>query len=36
MIPKKLIISEDTINDIVEESKRHENVETGGLLFGKS
>ena len=35
MIPKKLIIAEDTINDIVEESNRHENVETGGLLFGK-
>ena len=35
MIYKKLIISEDIINDIVEESNRHENVETGGLLFGK-
>jgi hypothetical protein len=35
MIYKKLIISEDVINDIVEESNRHENVETGGLLFGK-
>jgi proteasome lid subunit RPN8/RPN11 len=35
MIPKKVIIAEDTINDIVEESNRHENVETGGLLFGK-
>ena len=35
MIPKKLIIAEDTINDIVEESNRHENVETGGLLFGR-
>ncbi len=35
MISKKVIIAEDTINDIVEESNRHENVETGGLLFGK-
>ena len=35
MIYKKLIISEDVINDIVEESNRHKNVETGGLLFGK-
>jgi proteasome lid subunit RPN8/RPN11 len=35
MIHKKLIISEDVINDIVEESNRHKNVETGGLLFGK-
>ncbi|MCJ7635887.1 MAG: Mov34/MPN/PAD-1 family protein, partial [Nitrososphaeraceae archaeon] len=35
MIYKKLIISEDVINDIVEESNRHENVETGGLLYGK-
>ena len=35
MIHKKLIISEDVINDIVDESNRHENVETGGLLFGK-
>lgn len=35
MNPKKVIIAEDTINDIVEESNIHENVETGGLLFGK-
>jgi hypothetical protein len=35
MIAKNVIIAEDTINDIVEESNRHENVETGGLLFGK-
>ena len=35
MIHKKLIISEDVINEIVEESNRHKNVETGGLLFGK-
>jgi proteasome lid subunit RPN8/RPN11 len=35
MTYKKLIISEDIINDIVKESNRHENVETGGLLFGK-
>ena len=35
MIPKKVIIAEDTINDIVEESNRYKNVETGGLLFGK-
>lgn len=35
MIHKKLIISDDVINDIVDESNRHENVETGGLLFGK-
>jgi proteasome lid subunit RPN8/RPN11 len=35
MIPKNIIIAEDTINDIVEESNRHKNVETGGLLFGK-
>ena len=35
MIPKKVIIAEDIINDIVEESNRHEKVETGGLLFGK-
>src|SRR5919107_4146342 len=35
MIHKKLIISEDVINDIVEECNRHKNVETGGLLFGK-
>jgi len=35
MIPKKVIIAEDTINDIVDESNRHEKVETGGLLFGK-
>ena len=35
MIHKKVIIAEDTINGIVEESNRHENVETGGLLFGK-
>jgi len=35
MIHNKLIISEDVINEIVEESNRHKNVETGGLLFGK-
>jgi len=35
MIHKKLIISENVINDIVEECNRHKNVETGGLLFGK-
>jgi hypothetical protein len=35
MIPKKVIIAEDTINDIAVESNRHQNVETGGLLFGK-
>ncbi len=35
MIAKNVIIAEDTINDIVKESNRHENVETGGLLFGK-
>jgi proteasome lid subunit RPN8/RPN11 len=35
MIPKKVIIAEDIVKDIVEESNRHENVETGGLLFGK-
>jgi proteasome lid subunit RPN8/RPN11 len=35
MIHKKLIISEDVINEIVEESNRHKKVETGGLLFGK-
>ena len=35
MIPKKVIIAEDTINGIVEESNTHKNVETGGLLFGK-
>src|SRR5688500_6182753 len=35
MIPKNVIIAEDTINDIVKESNRHESVETGGLLFGK-
>ena len=35
MIHKKLIISEDVINEIVEESNRHKNVETGGLLFGQ-
>ena len=35
MIHKKLIITEDAINDIVNESNRHEKVETGGLLFGK-
>ena len=35
MIPKIVIIAENIINDIVEESNRHKNVETGGLLFGK-
>ncbi|MGE5634382.1 MAG: Mov34/MPN/PAD-1 family protein [Deltaproteobacteria bacterium] len=35
MIHKKLIITEDAINSIVNESNRHEKVETGGLLFGK-
>ena len=35
MIHKKLIITEDAINDIVNESNRYEKVETGGLLFGK-
>jgi proteasome lid subunit RPN8/RPN11 len=35
MSHNKLIITENTIHDIIEESNSHKNVETGGLLFGR-